>query len=419
MFTISAHQNRAIAAGQASMQAVLSIHLPSEVAFTPAPLAIAIVLDQSGSMEGPKLQAAREGAARIIATLDDNTIFTVIAFNARANPVFGPAYATPSARQQASQALRTIIASSGTCMSTGLHAAIEALGNEPGRAKQILFLTDGKNEGEARGQLDSAVARCAAAGISVTAWGIGTDWDERELRAIVERTHGTADIIPSARQIESSLSMAFHQIRQTVVTDLQLLLWTPIGVTIASIQQSYPQLIAVASTPHPDNPRQIQIGLGNCALGDTRDLLLEFTLPTYPAGQQFVIARPTLLYTSSGSMHEQKSNRAGWIVAEVTDDPKQAAQIDPQVAHYTDQEELAAWLREGQEALALGDLGRATRILGQALNLSEQSGNAPITRMLKTIVLRDQAGTIQLNPQADLVARKTLAINIGRTSKIR
>jgi Ca-activated chloride channel family protein len=34
-------------------------------------------------------------------------------------------------------------------------------------------------------------------------------------------------------------------------------------------------------------------------------------------------------------------------------------------------------------------------------------------------VLKDANGTLRLNKQADAVARKTLAINVGRTSKLK
>jgi hypothetical protein len=41
------------------------------------------------------------------------------------------------------------------------------------------------------------------------------------------------------------------------------------------------------------------------------------------------------------------------------------------------------------------------------------------SKKLGTIVLKDANGTIRLNKQADTVARKTLAINVGRTSKLK
>lgn len=45
--------------------------------------------------------------------------------------------------------------------------------------------------------------------------------------------------------------------------------------------------------------------------------------------------------------------------------------------------------------------------------------NDRVTKLLRDIVLRDANGTIRLNQQADAVAKKTLAINVSRTSKLK
>jgi hypothetical protein len=115
---------------------------------------------------------------------------------------------------------------------------------------------------------------------------------------------------------------------------------------------------------------------------------------------------------------EEKSARPGWVFAQWTEDASQAEQIEPHIAHYTNQEELSLLIEEGQAALAAGDNERATRLLGEALGISERTRNERITKLLGTIVLKDANGTIRLNKQADAVARKTLAINVGRTSKL-
>ena len=75
-------------------------------------------------------------------------------------------------------------------------------------------------------------------------------------------------------------------------------------------------------------------------------------------------------------------------------------------------------IKEGQDALAIGDNVKATRLLGEALVISERTGNEKVTRLLSSIVQRDANGTVRLNQQADAVAKKTLAINVGRTTRL-
>ena len=145
------------------------------------------------------------------------------------------------------------------------------------------------------------------------------------------------------------------------------------------------------------------------AKGDQRDYLIDLDIPAYNPGQQFLMARPSLVYTlpSSGEQ-EEKTERKGWIFATWTDNLQEASLIDPHVAHYTNQEELSQSVREGQAALAAGDNERATRLLGKALALSEQTGNENMTKMLNKLVVKDTGGTVRLNKGASEVDKKEL-----------
>jgi uncharacterized protein YegL len=420
MLTILTHQNRYLAAGQTRLQAVLSLSASEVGDLDRLPLDLAIVIDGSGSMEGPRISAARDGAARVIDALDPTTRFAVFLFSNRADRLFGPALATPEQRRAAGVALRRVRAGGGTAMSTGLHAVVDTFARQPGRATKLLLLTDGKNESEPRSALEHAVARCAAAGIAVHAWGVGTAWDEAELRFIADHTRGDADIIPQPEQIGAVFAAAFQSLQQTALHEVQLRLWSPVGVRLAAVQQVFPQLVALEATPDPQQPRIQQVALGAFTAGEPRDYLLDLELPAYPPGQQFVVARPSLRYrTAQAEAQEQQAERAAWVLAERSDDLALTGRIDPQVAHYTNQGALADQIRAGQDALAAGDLPRATRLLTEALQRSRASGNQPTTQLLEQLVTEGPGGTAVLNPQADAVARKTLAIKAGRTTKLR
>jgi uncharacterized protein YegL len=406
--------------GQNTMQAVLSIGLDSNVALAPAPLALAIALDRSGSMEGPKIRAARDGAIKVVQALDPSMSFMVLTFNDNARIIFGPAMGTNENKQRAVTALQTVYASGGTRMSTALNTIVDKFSQDQTRATKILFLTDGKNEGEQRVSLNRAVERCTVANVSISAWGVGTDWDAAELRHMADATHGSADIIPTPKQVEAAFTASFSEMRKTAITNARLSLWSPVGVTIKSIQQVYPNIVPLGLEPDAANPRQQIVSLGSFAADEQREYLLDLEIPVYPPGQQFLMARPSMKYFAAGmSEQEEKSTRAGWVFVQWTEDVALASQIEQHIAHYTNQEELSQSVKEGQEALAVGDNEKATRLLGKALEISERTRNERMTKLLSEIVQRDANGTIRLNRQADAVARKTLAINVGRTSKLK
>lgn len=419
MFMINAYNNQYLRTDQNNMQTVLSLRVDDNIDLAPAPLTVAIVLDRSGSMGGERIKAARDGAIKVIQALDETINFMVVAFNNYAKVICNAQAGTPHNKQAAIQLLQSVNATGGTCMSTALNAVVDALGQENTRATKILFLTDGKNEGEKRPVLDQAVTRCAAANISINAWGVGTDWDATELRHIADATHGYADIIPTPQQVASAFASSFYAMRKTALMNARLVLWTPAGVSVTAIQQVYPSLAALDLQPDKGNPRQQIVNLGSFAPGDQYEYLCDLILPVYASGQQFLVLRPAIRYVLAASgEQEEKSTRVGWSFAQWTSDTALAAKIEPHIAHYTNQEELAQRIQEGQDALASGDRAKATRLLGEALEISERTHNERITRLLNTIVLKDSNGTVQLNQQADAVARKTLAINVGRTSKL-
>jgi len=419
MFTVNAYNNPYLHVGHTTLHAVLSITLNQNLALAPVPLSLAVALDRSASMDGPKMRAAREGAIKVVQAIDESMIFMVVTFNDSVRVLFGPAPGTAENKQKAITALQTVHAANGTRMSLALNAIVDKLGQDQTRATKILFLTDGKNEGELRVALDRAVDRCTSANISINAWGVGTDWDAAELRHMADATHGSADIIPTPNQIATAFAAAFSKMRKTAIANARLALWTPVDVKIHSIAQVFPSIIPLGLEPDGENSRQQVVSLGSFAVGDQHDYLLELEVPLYPPGQQFLMLRPTVRFVAGGKRDiEEKSARTGWVFIQWTEDAALAAQVEQHIAHYTNQEELARMIKEGQDALAVGNNAKATRLLGEALAISERTGNDKVTRLLSSIVQRDANGTIRLNNQADAVAKKTLAINIGRTSKL-
>src|SRR6266567_966690 len=209
MFTIKAYHNPYLRVGQHTMQAVVSVGVDAHLQLEPAPLALAIALDRSGSMEGTKIRAARNGAMKVVQALDAGMMFMIVAFNDQARVIFGPALGTSEAR------------------------------------------------------------------IGISAWGIGVDWDEKELRFMADATHGSADIIPTPNQIETAFSASFNEMRKTAIMNASMGLWTPGGVMIQGVQQVYPNIVPLGIEPDPTNPRQMLVSLGSFAAADQRDYLLK------------------------------------------------------------------------------------------------------------------------------------------------
>src|SRR5579859_3157215 len=114
MFTINAYHNPYLMVGQNRLQAVLNVSVAQSQNLAPAPLALAIALDRSGSMEGSKMRAARDGAIKVVQALDEQMLFLIVPFNENARVAFGPALANAENKRRAIQILQSVNASGGT-----------------------------------------------------------------------------------------------------------------------------------------------------------------------------------------------------------------------------------------------------------------------------------------------------------------
>lgn len=417
MFEVTSHYNPYLGANRESMRLVVSLHLPDQAQIAHSRVALAIVLDCSGSMQGEKIRAACDGAMKVIQELDEQFSFVVVAFTDKARIIYGPAEGIHGHKQKAIQAVQALKAGGGTSMSSALQAVIQAFDPYREWARTILFLTDGQN-GDQKATFLRSVEQCVRERISIYAWGVGTDWNANELRTLAERTHGQAGIIPQPQQIEAAFRQTFNQIRRTALTNVRLTLWTPEEVSVLQVEQAYPTLINLDMQADSVNQRQQVVSLGSFATGERRDFLINLKIQPHEPGRQYLILRPSVRFvdTQQADM-EERGPRESWVTVEWTLQMAQAAKINERVAHYTREGELAKLISQGNEAMAGGDQRKAAVLLAQALDVSEQVKNEEIARLLRTIVSRDASGQPVLK-QVDAVTRRTLEIKRGSTSQL-
>jgi hypothetical protein len=111
----------------------------------------------------------------------------------------------------------------------------------------------------------------------------------------------------------------------------------------------------------------------------------------------------------------------GLVKAVWTDDMVLSTRINPEVAHYTGQAELADVIQEGLEARKTGDLDTATAKLGRAVALATKSGNADTAELLAKVVDIDDpvTGTVRLKAKVSDVDTMTLDTRSTKTSRVR
>jgi hypothetical protein len=122
------------------------------------------------------------------------------------------------------------------------------------------------------------------------------------------------------------------------------------------------------------------------------------------------------------SLVEGAETRAQALVKAIwTDDEQLSTRINPHVAHFTGQAELADCIQEGLEARKDGDVATATFKLGRAVKLAAEGGNDGTMKLLQGVVEVDDAatGTVRLRQnvaaidEMSLDTRSTITVRVG------
>jgi hypothetical protein len=131
------------------------------------------------------------------------------------------------------------------------------------------------------------------------------------------------------------------------------------------------------------------------------------------AGDEMLAARLSLVV--EGQVVAQGLVRAIW-----TEDAELSTRINPEVAHYTGQAELAEVIQEGLEARRAGDEATATFKLGRAVQLASDSRNDGTLQLLGRVLEIEDAptGTVRLRRHVEDVDEMSLDTRSTRTVRV-
>jgi VWA domain-containing protein len=372
-----------------------------------------IIVDVSGSMEGIKLNQARDATVAAIDCMADGVQFAVVAGNDRAMKVYpatGLVPANSRTRSEATRRVRRLKASGGTAIGEWISLATRLF--EPvGGFRHAILLTDGKDEHETPEALARALA--TASGLfQCDCRGVGTDWSVSELRTVATNLLGSVDIVANPDDLTADFQEVMRRAMSRGLPDVRLRVWVPKDAEVVFLKQVAPELLVLAASPtRPDDlTRDYLTG----AWGDeSRDYHLMVRVPPASLGDEMLAARVAVV--ADGQEAARSLIRATW-----TDDRVLSTRVSREVAHYTGQEQLADAIQGGLDALAAGDRETAAVHLGRAVHLAASSGNAQVGDLLAEVVDVEDAdtGRIRLKPMVDLVDVMTLDTRSTRTERV-
>ncbi len=194
------------------------------------PLNLSLVIDRSTSMSGERLNHVKSSLEFLIERLAPDDIISITSFSDRAEVV------VPSQAVNNKNALlaktRGIFTSGGTEIYQGLSAGVQQLRQVSisQHINHLILLTDGHTYGDADQCLQLA-QQSARQNIGFSAFGIGTEWNDRFLDKLVAPSGGQSQYIETPIQIIEYLQKRIKGLGSIYARNLRLSLDFPESAT--------------------------------------------------------------------------------------------------------------------------------------------------------------------------------------------
>ena len=421
-FSASVYQNEFLPDGATEVNAVVTV--TGERRRRPGrrrtEKAVVLIVDTSGSMEvpGTKIRAARRAAATAIELLPDGTLFALVAgtehgrlrLPARRAAWWRP---TPAPGPRGPRRPSTCGPGAARPCRRGSTAPRSCSQPHPEAIRLAYLLTDGINQSETRDDLDGGIARAAGV-FQCDTRGVGADWEVAELRHITSALLGEVDIIKEPDQMDDDFQAFLERALGKSVADVRLRMWAPQGLhhplrPPGGAHRRGPH--GQGRRPSTPSPTTSRPAPGRATRAATT------TCASTCCRRRWATSgwRPGSASWSATTPVSQGLVRAVW-----TDDEALSTRINPQVAHYTGQAELAQAIQEGLQARKDGDIDTATVKLGRAVQLAHESGNEGTVKLLRKVVEVDDAdtGTVRVKRDVDALDEMELDTRSTRTVRV-
>lgn len=196
---------------------------PPPTSRTVTPRDVTFVMDVSGSMNGAKLEQARNAGHALLGALAPTDRFRIIAFSSDVRPFRDEWMVATAANVRAGQAfLRALRAEGSTNISAALETALQA-NTRDGRLPLTLFLTDGApTVGERNADRIAALADRLRGRQRVFTFGVGADVNAALLEQLALSGRGTAQFVRPEEDVERAVSVVAQRLANPVATDLRV-----------------------------------------------------------------------------------------------------------------------------------------------------------------------------------------------------
>lgn len=205
-----------------------------------APMNLAVVLDRSGSMQGAKLEKAKQGACVAIDKLGDDDFFSLVAFDNEAEVLLPPERVGGERNREVLKSrIDRIRTGGGTAIHAGVTLGAKQIRRNLDRefVNRIVLLSDGlANAGPSRPSDLADLGRdLRHDGMSVTTIGLGDDYNEDLMTALAESSNANYYYVRDAEKLPGIFAEELGAARTLVARGVTIRITAPDGVRIREI----------------------------------------------------------------------------------------------------------------------------------------------------------------------------------------
>jgi Ca-activated chloride channel family protein len=297
---VNAHADVDVVAVEQDDQITVMLELVAPTAQTdkPRPAAtVQVVLDRSGSMDGERLDAAKEALVRLVDRLDPTDRFGVVAFDDEVQVVVPAGGLTD--KNAARKAIASLVTGGMTNLSGGLLRGLqEARRVATDGGATLLLLSDGHaNAGETDpARLAGVTAGARDQGITTTTVGMGMDYDELLLSEVARGGQGSHVFAEHGDGAAAAVAGEIEGLLTKTVQAASLVIRPDAAVDTVTVWNDLP------AQPIDGG---IMVELGDLWAGEQRKLVVSFAVPAKAALGLVQIAELEIRYVALPDFVEQ------------------------------------------------------------------------------------------------------------------
>jgi Ca-activated chloride channel homolog len=275
---------------------------------------LALLVDTSGSMEGRAIADARAASLALLRSLAPEDRVAVVVFDSKAEVLLPSTRLADADRAELEKKISAMKATGTTDMAGGLRMAIDEVTRNLQRegVNRVVLVGDGVPNDDR--MILPLIQQAAAQGISVTALGLGNDYDETLMGRIAQVSGGRFFYVDDSAKVASFFAEEVTRLHRVVARHATLELRPGPGVTVTGV---------VGRTFQPLD-RGVSVQLGDLSLGEQAEVVVELAASAAKDGANVEVLDAVLRY-EDGVGGPQREERI-FVGAKSTQDVASIAQ---------------------------------------------------------------------------------------------